>query len=233
MVTTTVAVGIPSIRSSALTRLAVWFLVALPFYAWLVQHTNGVWFIAALVTSVGLYTLHLLTQVLATSETERPTNAEVVLFHANGLALFLCLYVAVDANAGSTAVVAVVLAAWNGLLAFACRQRLAEGTAQALALAFALAATAIALAFAGPWVTVGWAAEGAAIIGVGLAMNRPFLRAGGAALLAVAAGRLLAYQFPITLTSHRPIFNLRVATAAFVIAMLYAVAHFTAPLVDR
>ena len=93
MVTTTVAVGIPSIRSSALTRLAVWFLVALPFYAWLVQHTNGVWFIAALVTSVGLYTLHLLTQVLATSETERPTNAEVVLFHANGLALFLCLYV--------------------------------------------------------------------------------------------------------------------------------------------
>ena len=78
----------------------------------------------------------------------------------------------------------MVLAAWNGLLAFACRQRLAEGTAQALALAFALAATAIALAFAGPWVTVGWAAEGAAIIGVGLAMNRPFLRAGGAALLA-------------------------------------------------
>ena len=225
VITTTIAVGMPSVRSSARARLVVWFLIALPFYAWLLQHTSGLWYIAALATSVGLYTLHLLTQMLSMSETERPTSAEIALFHANGLALFLCLYVAVDANAGSTALVAAMLAAWNGLLAAACRQRVPEGTVQALALAFALAATAIALAFAGPWVTVGWAAEGAAIIAVGLAMNRLFLRVGGVGLLAVAVTRLLAYQFPVTLVSHRPLFNLRVATAVFVIAMFYGVAH--------
>jgi uncharacterized membrane protein len=225
VITTTFALGIPSIRSSARARLVVWFLIALPFYAWLLQHTSGPWYIAALATSVGLYTLHLLTQMLSMSEIERPANAEIALFHANGLALFLCLYVAVDANAGSTALVAAMLAAWNGLVAAACRQRVPEGTAQALALAFALGATAMALAFAGPWVTVGWAAEGAAIIAVGLAMNRLFLRVGGVGLLAVAVARLLAYQFPVTLVSHRPLFNLRVATATFVIAMFYGVAH--------
>jgi hypothetical protein len=224
VVATTIALAIPAVRASALLRLAVWAMVSLPFYSWLLEHTSSAWYIASLATAVGLYALHLITQFLTMSESGRPPNAEILLFHANGLSLFLFLYVVVDANAGSTARLAALLAVWNGVLALWHRERIVEIAGQALALSFALAATAISLQFVGPWVTVGWAAEGAAVIGVGLAMHRPFLRAGGFGLLAAAAFRLIAYQFFITLASHRPVLNMRVATAAFVIALLYGVA---------
>ena len=205
-------------------RLVVWASTALPFYAWLLEHTSGVWYIPAVATALGLYTLHLMTQFLMMSDTDRPPNAEILLFHANGLSLFLFLYVTVDANAGSTALVAAEFAAWNGLLAYGSRHRVAEGTAQSLALAFAMAATAVALAFVGPWITVGWAAEGAAVVWVGLAMRRPLLRGGGVALLTLASMRLAVYQLPVTLAGHQPVLNLRVATAAFIIGSIYAVA---------
>ena len=221
---TTVAAAIPAIRNSPRVRLAVWAAVSAPFYAWLINHTSGVWYTATIATAVGIYLLHLITQFLTMSETDRPANAEIALFHANGLSLFVFTYIAVDANAGSTPLLATSLAVWNGAIAWGCRGRIAEGTAQALALAFALAATAIALALAGAWITVGWAAEGAAVIWIGLAMNRRFFRHGGAALLALATVRLIALQFPGTIASHQPIINSRVGAAAFIVALLYGVA---------
>ena len=224
IVITAVALGVPALRASATVRLALWFLVAAPFYSWLLVHRTGPWYVAALAAAVGVYVLHLLAQFLTMSETARPATVEIVLFHANSLSLFLFLYVLVDANAGSTAVMAATLAGWHAALAWGARTRLAEGTPHALALAFALAATAVALAFVGPWVTVGWAAEGLAVLYVGLFMRRPFLRAGGWTLLAIAAARLMVHQFPVTLISHRPVLNARVATTAFVVAAFYVVA---------
>jgi uncharacterized membrane protein len=221
---TTVTAAMPAIRNSPRLRLAVWAAISAPFYAWLINHTSSSWYAAAMATAAGIYLLHLLTQFLTMSETNRPSNAEIALFHANGLSLFAFTYIAVDANAGSTALLASSLAMWNGALAWACRGRIAEGTAQALALAFTLAATAIALAFVGPWITVGWAAEGGAIIWIGLVTNRRLFRQGGAMLLALATVRLVLFQFPVTIASHRPIINSRVGAAAFIVALLYGVA---------
>ena len=221
---TAVSAAIPVMRNSPRVRLAVWAAVSAPFYAWLINHTGGVWYTAAIATAVGIYLLHLITQFLTMSETERPSNAEIALFQANGLSLFVFTYMVVDANAGSTARLAAALALWNGALAWGCRGRIAEGTAQALALAFALAATAMALALDAPWITVGWAAEGAAVIWIGLALNRRFFRQGGAALLTLATVRLITFQFPVTIASHQPIVNSRVGVAAFIIAVLYGVA---------
>jgi hypothetical protein len=221
---TTVTAAIPALRDSAGLRLGVWAAVSVPFYGWLTNHTGAAWFTATMATAAGIYLLHLITQFLTMSETDRSSNTEIALFHANGLSLFAFTYVAVDANAGSTPLLATLLAVWNGALAWGCRGRIAEGTAQALALAFTLAATAIALALVGPWITVGWAAEGAAVIWVGLAMDRRFFRLGGAALLVLAFLRLIVFQFPVTIASHRPIVNSRVGAAAFMIALLYGVA---------
>jgi uncharacterized membrane protein len=221
---TAVMAAIPAVRNAPSVRLAVWAAVSAPFCAWLINHTSGVWFTAAVATAVGIYLLHLITQFLTMSETARPSHAEIALFHANGLSLFLFTYIAVDANAGSTSLLASALALWNGALAWGCRGRIAEGSVQALALAFALAATAVALALVGPWITVGWAAEGAAVIWVGLTMDRRFFRQGGAGLVTLATVRLIALQFPVTLASHRPIINSRVGAAAFIIALLYGVA---------
>ncbi|MFN8061381.1 MAG: DUF2339 domain-containing protein [Vicinamibacterales bacterium] len=224
LLATMAAMAAAIVRASAWLRIVVWVAAVLPFSAWLATHAGAAWSTAALATGTGLYLLHLATQFLTLGDAAEASTAEVLLFQANGIALFLCWYDVAEATAGSTTLVATGLAAWNGVLAWMSRGRLAAGTAHASALAFAMAATAIALAFAGPWVTVAWAAEATAVIWMGLAMRRGFLRLGGVVLLALAVERLVREQFPVTLASHVPVFNLRVATAAFVIGMCYVLA---------
>jgi uncharacterized membrane protein len=94
----------------------------------------------------------------------------------------------------------------------------------ALALAFTFAAIAVALGLAGPWITVSWAAEGAAVIWVGLALRRPVLRYGGTCLLALAVVRLVVWQFGETLVSFTLFLNSRMAAGSFIVALLYGAA---------
>jgi uncharacterized membrane protein len=93
-----------------------------------------------------------------------------------------------------------------------------------LALAFALAASAIALLFDGAWVTIGWAAEGAAVAWLGLSLGRPLMRLGGGALLLLAVARLLTGDFFGTSSGFVPFLNARAAATACVLALLYALA---------
>ena len=96
--------------------------------------------------------------------------------------------------------------------------------AHGLATSFTLMAVTISLALTGPWVTAAYAAEGAAIIGVGLRSSRLFFRCAGALLLAFAAMRLVSLQFGRTAVSFMPLVNSRMLTGAFIVALLYAVA---------
>src|SRR6188472_2081229 len=120
----------------------------------------------------------------------------MVLFHLNGLGLFAWQYPADYAHASSTAMLAATLCLWNATLAVALRRRQAAGAVpHALALAFTFAAIAAAIRLSGPWMTIAWAAEGAAVVWVGLEIRRPWLRAGGALLMAGAIVHFGATQF--------------------------------------
>jgi uncharacterized membrane protein len=83
---------------------------------------------------------------------------------------------------------------------------------------------AIGLAFDGAAITIGWAAEGAIVIALGLRERREWLRDGGAALFLVALARaadLLTEPAPVNQT---PILNAHAACAAFLVLLCYALA---------
>lgn len=218
------AAGLAVARDRPAGRLLLWFAVMLPFFGWLERHTAASWYVATLATAAALYVMHLAAQWRMLRGGGEPSTPEVVLFHVNGLGPFASTYRAVYANAGSTTMLAAAIAIWHGALVFAAWSRAPAAIPHAMALAFAFTATAVALAATAPWVTVGWAAEGAAVVWVGLAMRRTALRYGGALLLALAAARLVLFQFAETISSFRPLLNARTAVGAFIVALMYAVA---------
>jgi uncharacterized membrane protein len=71
---------------------------------------------------------------------------------------------------------------------------------------------------------VAWAAEGAAVIWVGLVLRRWALRVGGTFLMALAIGRLVVLQFGETLVSFTFLLNPRMSVGAFIVALLYGAA---------
>jgi uncharacterized membrane protein len=94
-------------------------------------------------------------------------------------------------------------------------------------------AIAVALAFDGAWVTMAWAAEGTAAVWLGLRERRSWMRAGGLALLAIAALRLLELQFSPPPIGQLVIVNQRAACGVFVIGLLYVLAGLYRRSVDR
>ena len=224
------AVCVSVVNDRPAVRLLGWVAVALPFLFWIDQHRTAGWYVPALVTTAAIYLLHLWSAVRnfgaqgPQGSTTSPTTAELVLFQFNGLGAFLFAYLMVDAHAGSTSLLAASMAAGYLILAWRFRIGFAAAVPHALATAFTLTAVTIALALTGPWITVAYAAEGAAIIVVGLWSARGFFRYAGMALLAVSAWRLVVLQFARTPVSFTPIVNARTLTGGFIVAMLYFVA---------
>ncbi|MBI3261621.1 MAG: DUF2339 domain-containing protein, partial [Acidobacteria bacterium] len=120
--------------------------------------------------------------------------------------------------------VAFGLAAWNGLLALGLRRRDFAASLHWTALASAIAATAVALEFDGTWVTVGWAAEGAGLVWLGLVASRGWMRSGGALLLTLAALRVIGPDYQTLPRGFTPILNARFAAGALLVALLYWIA---------
>jgi hypothetical protein len=73
-------------------------------------------------------------------------------------------------------------------------------------------------------VTVGWAAEGAAIIALGLRERRDWLRLGGLALFAVAVARTIEMLTQLAPINQTVFLNSRASSAAFVMALCYVLA---------
>jgi len=208
-------------------RLPGWLAVAAPFAVWIGQHLVAGWYVPALVTAAAIYVVHLWAELRyfgSLRSGNPPSTAELVLFQFNGLGLFLFAYLIVDAHAGSTSWLAASMTAWHLVLAWRFRSRFATAVPHALATAFTLAAVTIALTLTGPWVTIAYAAEGTALVVVGLWSSLVLFRYAGIALVAFAAWRLVVFQFGQTSVSFTPIVNSRTITGGFIVANLYLLA---------
>ena len=212
--------------NSSWLRLGAFVLVALPAFAWMARYSAASWLLPGTIAIVAIYGIHLLAGLRAASaERDRLSAPETLLLHGGGGWLCGALAALYAPHHGAwLGTIAAVLAAWNGTIALAQRPRALEAWVHHLALAFALAAIAVALEFDGAWVTVGWAAEGAALIWIGLRLSRTWLRVGGGLLLAVSLARLAHELLEPGAVADLPVLNPRSLAAVFVITLLYWVA---------
>jgi len=218
--------GIASVAFAVGAGIVVWVAVTVPLLLWSVQHTGAQWLVPGLAATAGIYVIALAVQLRATLEEERIDPVIVAWLHLNGLLMFAAAYFLIEPiRIAYTAPVAAAFAAWNGAIAAGLLSRRRDYAIHFVALAFTLLSIAIALQFDGPAVTVGWAAEGAAIIALGLRERRDWLRLGGLTLFAVAVMRtlemLLGHPAPINQTL---ILNARALSAGFVMALSYLLA---------
>jgi uncharacterized membrane protein len=206
-------------------RLAAWVAVAGPALGWFAGRPAR-WDVAALAALAAIYSLHLVTEARELDERPGgPGAVDILLLHGNGLWAWggLALLLEEVALAWLGAVTAL-LALWNGALAAALRARHREAALHHLALAFALLAAAAAIEFDGAPVTAAWAAEGAALVWLGLAAGRQWLRGAGAVLLALALVRLASDLLAPGSTAWWPIANPRTLTALLAAGLLLLLA---------
>jgi uncharacterized membrane protein len=216
-----------SIRvNSPVARLVLWLAAILPLLGWVADHHRWSWVLPALVTIGGVFALHLvaLFDRLFRHETEL-SLADLALVHLNALGAFFATWVLLEPIALTWVPRAgYLLAALQAVVAWQFRSRDVVAAMNALAVAFTLAAAALAVQLDGTWLTAAWAAEGAAMVWVGLRARRDWFRALGAVLLTVAVGRWLGLHLPSTAADFRPLWNEAFLLGAFIVALLYVLA---------
>jgi uncharacterized membrane protein len=225
--------GIVSARLGAGPGLALWAAVVFPLLNWTVTYAGRPgWLIPGLATVGAVYGIALAAQLQGSLEREEFKPPAVVWLHLNGLLMFAAAYFMITAvNHAVTGAVAAGFALWQGGLAGLLITRRRDQAIHFAALGFTLMSIAIALQFDGPPVTVGWAAEGAIVIALGIMERRTWLRAGGTVLFAIAAVRAVELMMSEAPVGHVLLFNSRAATGAFVAALSYLLAwlHYRNP----
>lgn len=217
--------GVLAIRVKPAAGLAIWIAVAAPLLAWTQEYTGPAWLSPGLATIAGVYVISLATQLQIMAAGERMQPVEIAWLHLNGLLMFAGAYfVLEDTHLALTGRLAAAFAAWHGVLAGAVLQRHRDHALHLAALAFSLLSIAVALQFDGPAVTIGWAAEGAAVIAIGLRERREWLRAAGAVLFAIAVVRALEMLSITAPANHVVALNPRAASAGVIIALSYLLA---------
>jgi uncharacterized membrane protein len=201
----------------------VWLAALFPLLLWCATHLSRTWFTSGVITVAAVYAVALAAQLFRESERAAFVATDVVWVHLNGLLTFAGAYLLIDAvRSSATAPVAGAFAVWHGLLAAALLDRNRDRALHYGGVALALLMIAIGLQFNGAAVTIGWAAEGAIVIALGLREKRDWMRGGGVALFFVAIVRtvdLLTSPAPVNQT---PLFNSHAACGAFVVLMCYA-----------
>ena len=99
----------------------------------------------------------------------------------------------------------------------------------ALPIAIVFLTIAVPLQLTGVWITVAWAAEGAALMGTAFLLSRWLMRAFGLGVLAVALGHLalidlLLHGGRVSLDGFTPLLNERFPIMVTVVAAFYATA---------
>jgi uncharacterized membrane protein len=196
-----------------------------PLFGTLTLPDGLTWIVPNIVTIVAVAALHMmaiLDRVVRQGETLEPPD--LLALHLTGLGLFALLYEAMqpaypDFRGGLAAIIALGAAGlWQWLQT---RDRLAA--LNAAALSFTLAALGVAVQFDGPAVVVGWAAEGAAAVWIGLrAPSLPFQY--GGLLLWILAVLKLSEDYTDTPANFVVVLNPRSLATLFVIALAYAMA---------
>lgn len=214
--------------------LGLLFLVAVqaPLLVWIDSYASRTWLVAGLTTVSAVYAINLLSQRhrLAAApvsqglgrESERIGDLAIWWLHLNGLAAFGGAYLLIEAvRTDATGPLALAFALWQAACALWLNTRNRPLAMQFVALGATLLAIGVALQLDGAWVTVAWAAEGAAIVWLALREERNWLRLGGVLLFLVAIGRLISLLFASPRVDQILLLNRRAACAAFVIALTY------------
>ena len=222
------AVGVAAgrVTGSSRVRFAVWLAVMLPLFWWIEGHLRAQWLMAALATVGAIYVLNLIAQLdTIVRNDKRLDGVDVGLFHLNGLASCAAAYVLLDAvQSDLTAWMVAGCAAWQAIVSVGLANRGRTDAVHAGALSLTLLVAAIALALDGAAITAAWAAEGAAVVWIGLRERRNWLRWAGLYLLVIAVFRLIGLEFAAPSVGQTLLWNRRAACAAFMIALLYGLA---------
>jgi uncharacterized membrane protein len=214
-----------AVRRSVVLGLIVAFAVFAPLLAWCNTPIARSHVADGLSAIIGVYGLALAAQ-LRIAPTKREMSApEIYWLHLNGLGAFAAVYLLLlYDHLALTALAAAVFAIWQAGVALAVRRDARQHSPHFAALGFTLAAAAIALQFDGPAVTIGWGAEGLAIVALGLHARRGWLRAAGFVLFAIAFARAVFLLTAVPIVGQHVLFNPRAACAVFLAAVAYVIA---------
>jgi uncharacterized membrane protein len=225
--------GILSARVAVAAGLAVWAAVTLPLLVWIQVHMgSAAWLAPGLATVAGVYTIALAAQLYPAFERNDFGPFGILWLHLNGLLMFAAAYFLIEPlRMAATGPLAAAFAVWHWGLAAALLTRRRDHAIHFAALGFTLMSIAIALQFDGPAVTIGWAAEGAVVVALGLRERRTWLRGAGAVLFAIAFGLSMSLLSTDRAISEQVLFNPHAAAAAAVAALSYVLAwlHYRDP----
>lgn len=217
--------GVVSHFVGTASAVVVWLAAAFPLLTWTLGHANATWLTPGLAALAALYVIALVSQLRTAGEDRPAKPLDLVWSHLSALLMLAGAYFMLETtHLAWTGPVAALFAAWHAVLAGAFWTRDHDRAVHFAALAFTMLSIAIALQFDGPAVTVGWAAEGAAVIGLGLLERREWMRAGGLLLFTIAIVRTLDMLLGPSLANHVVLFNTRAACALLVVALAYAIA---------
>jgi hypothetical protein len=212
----------------AWVRLAVFAATTPVFLQWVARHTTPGWRVGSVVVMLAMYGMHLIAQGerISRKGTEPWPIGDLVLFHANGLALFGGAYLIVDAFAPQmTSSLALGLALWHFGMAWYFGALTGDAGPNSVALGFAFVGFAIGLEFDDWLKIVGWTVESVAVVWVGLRTRRDWMRLGGILLLAGTTVRLMSLGFFDAAAGFTPVFNARFGVTLVLVAACYALAY--------
>jgi uncharacterized membrane protein len=211
----------------------VWIAAAVPLLAWTQTHATPQWLTPGLSAVAALYGIALAAQVRIAAEGTPPGRAEIAWIHLNALLMFAgACFLLETSHLAWTGPAGAAFAGWHAGGAGLLWKRDRERAIHFAALAFTLLAIATALQFDGPIATVGWAAEGAAIVTLGLLQRRAWLRLGGVLLFAFAVARtfdlLLSHR---AVATDNPVLNPTALCAVLAVVLCYGLAwlHYRDP----
>ncbi|MEX2430396.1 MAG: DUF2339 domain-containing protein [Dehalococcoidia bacterium] len=119
------------------------------------------------------------------------------------------------------------LAALYGLIAYAAKRNGAPGNVSLFGVSIALVflTVAVPLQLGGPWITLGWLAEGTALIWLGMSTRDWRLRTAGLAGLLIGTGHMAVFDLTVDFSSYRPLLNVRFLVFTLAIAAWSASAY--------
>jgi uncharacterized membrane protein len=221
--------GVLSERVALAAGFTVWIAVTVPLLLWTVLHLEPAWFTPGLTTIAAIYAIALaaqLRQTLAPADGPGEFEADgIIWLHLNGLLMFAAAYFIVNVSHGAaTGALAAAFGVWQFTLAAIVLKHQRDQALHFAALGFTLLSIAIALQFDGPAVTIGWAAEGAVAVALGLRERRDWLRGAGAVLFAIAFWQSMMLLSEDRAVSEAVLFNPHTASAAAIAAFSYVIA---------
>ena len=180
------------------------------------------WLVPNIVTISAIAVLHVMALVdRVVRQEERLHPADLLALHVAGIGVFALLYETLQpVFPGFRGGLAALIAAGSTMLSRWFRPHDATAATNAGVLTFTLIAIGIAVQFDGAVAIIGWAAEGAAVVWLGVRTDRYSFLLGGVMLWAFAALRLFE-SFATTPAAFTVLWNSRTFATAFVVAAGY------------